>query len=110
MRARRIYGAGSTGRCGSLDAKTGKGTYPDMTLQLAGLNYAEWWGWPDKPDLVPAPKAERFGILHLKDEGYDLIEYSVTQEDYEAFLAIKKAQNWITDRAKSVVLGKVERT
>jgi hypothetical protein len=92
-----------------LDIKTGKGTYPDMALQLAGLHHGEWWGWPDRPDLMIAPKATRFGILHLQDDKYDLLEYNVTEEDYSAFLAIKRTFEWTEGRAKSVVLGPVKR-
>jgi hypothetical protein len=92
-----------------LDIKTGKGTYPDMGLQLAALHNAEWSGAPDKEMLEPSPKATRFGILHLQDEAYDLIEYQVTDADYQAFLAIKRAHEWLETRAKEVVLGKVKR-
>lgn len=92
-----------------LDAKTGKGTYPDMALQLAGLNGAEWWGWPDRDTLEPAPKADRFGILHLQDDDYKFIEYEVTDAEYQTFLAIKKAHEWTQGRAKEVVLGTAKR-
>jgi hypothetical protein len=92
-----------------LDIKTGKGTYPDMALQLAALHNAEWTGAPDRDELEPSPKATRFGILHLQDDGYELLEYQVTPEDYQTFLSIKNAHTWLEDRAKSVVLGPVKR-
>jgi hypothetical protein len=93
-----------------LDIKTGKGTYPDMALQLAALHNANWTnGAPETDELVESPKAARFGILHLRDDGYDLIEYAVTEEDYQAFLAIKRAHVWLETRSKVVVLGKVKK-
>jgi hypothetical protein len=96
-----------------LDIKTGRSTFPDMGLQLAALHHAEWTNAPEPNEpamLIPSPKATRFGILHLQDDKYDLIEYQVTDEDYQAFLSIKAAHEWTEGRAKSVVLGRVERT
>ena len=76
-----------------------------MALQLAALHNAEWTNGAGDM-LEPSPKATRFGILHLQDDAYSLIEYSVTPEDFECFLAIKRAHEWVEGRAKSVVLKK----
>ena len=70
-----------------LDIKTGRGLYPEMALQLAALNRAEYWGSPGKAELTPALRAERCGILHLRDDGYRLVETAAGDDEYHAFLA-----------------------
>jgi hypothetical protein len=98
-----------------LDIKTGnlaKGPYDEHWLQLAGLHGAKnqmWTGSPGKAELTPAPRATRFGILHLAEDKATLWEGQVGPAEFETFLASKRAYDWLTERAKSVRIGRVER-
>jgi hypothetical protein len=89
-----------------LDTKTGKGVYPEHGLQLSSLDNAEYWGWSDRDELIEAPKATHFGILHLLDDAYKLIPYDVGPEEFETAMAIKRAYEWTEGRAKSIMVKK----
>lgn len=95
-----------------LDIKTSdldkSGPYRDMWLQLAALNGAEWWGWPDREDLVEAQHATRFGILQLADDHYNLWSGNVGPAEFDAFVHIKRTHDWIEGPLKLVKQGKVK--
>jgi hypothetical protein len=90
----------------AFDTKTGKGIYPEHGLQLAALDNAEYWGWADREDLIDAPRATHFGILHLLDDDYKLVPYDVGPEEFETFLALQTAYEWRETRAKSIMVKK----
>ena len=89
-----------------LDTKTGKGVYPEHGLQLSSLDNAEFWGWSDREELIPAPRATHFGILHLLDDNYKLIPYAVGPEEFETAMALKRAYEWTEGRAKTIIQKK----
>jgi hypothetical protein len=82
------------------------GPYDDHWLQLAGLNGAEFWGWPGRDDLVEAPKAERFGILQLADDHYNLWEGKITDREFAIFVALKQAHEWLKTDLRGIKAGK----
>lgn len=82
-----------------LDIKTGKGVYDETALQLAGYANAEFTGTPDDPTQVPLPAWQRYGVLHLRPDGWSLIPYDVTPETFEAFKAALTIYRWLKDTA-----------
>jgi hypothetical protein len=82
-----------------IDYKTGKGIYPEAALQLAGLQWADWIGLPGDPKKYRIPKADRFGIVHVRPEGARLIPFDVGAEDFDAFLACRRIYRWVQERA-----------
>lgn len=82
-----------------LDIKTGKATYAETALQLAGLHNADFAGRTDDPRKYRIPPATRFGVLHVRPEGAELVPYSVTDAEFAAFLALRTAHRWVEERA-----------
>lgn len=85
-----------------IDLKTGKATYPETALQLAGLHNADWAGRPGDPKKYAIPKATRFGVLHIRPEGAQLIPYQVGPAEFAAFLACRQLTTWLAERAPFV--------
>ena len=67
-----------------LDWKTGKGVYEEVGLQLAALHYAEKV-LADEDTILP--KATRFGVVHVRPEGANLIEFSDMPGYFRMFMA-----------------------
>lgn len=82
-----------------IDIKTGKGAYPETGLQLAGLHYADFAGRPLDPKKYAIPKATRFGVLHVRPDGAELIPYDVGPDEFAAFLACRVLTDWLEMRA-----------
>lgn len=82
-----------------VDTKTGRNVYAETALQLAGLNGAEWSGRPGDPKKYRVPKVDRFGVLHVRPEGAQLVEYHVGEEEWAAFLACRALHKWVNGRA-----------
>lgn len=85
-----------------IDIKTGKATYPETALQLAALHFADFAGRPEDPKKYRLPKATRFGVLHIRPDGCELVPYSVTPADFGAFLACRTLYAWNEERAPLV--------
>ena len=86
-----------------IDHKTAaSGVYPETALQLAAGRYAEFIGRPGDPKQYPVPKVDRCGVLWLRPEGAELIPYSVTPREFQAFTACRMAWDWVNHRAKEV--------
>lgn len=92
---------------GIIERKTGKNVYEDLVrMQLAAQKYADLIGMPEaQPDgtLLAArtykmPKVGPTRVLHLRpgayEKGYRLIEYDITDADYDAFLACLRLTQW----------------
>jgi hypothetical protein len=82
-----------------IDYKTGSGVYPDTALQLAALRWADWVGLPGDPKKYRIPQATRFGVVHIRPEGAQLIPFNVGPEDFDAFLACRRLYSWVNERA-----------
>lgn len=89
------------------DYKTGSSVFPETALQLAGLHGADWAGVPGDSKKYALPKATRFGVLHIRPEGAELIPYDVGPQEFDAFLACRRLLAWTTDRAP-LIKGEVE--
>jgi hypothetical protein len=92
-----------------IDIKTGKGTYAETALQLAGLHFADWAGRPNDPKKYALPKATRFGVLHVRPEQAELIPYDVTLLEFQAFLACRELTTWLEMRAPIIKIAPKER-
>ena len=55
---------------------------------------------------MEAPKAERFGILQLADDHYNLWEGKITEREFEIFVAIKQAHEWLETDLRGIKSGK----
>jgi hypothetical protein len=88
---------------GLVDVKTGSGYYPDTALQLAGLKYAEFMGWPNDPKRYPIPESDFCAVLWLRPDGFELVPYDVTEETFEAFLHCLRMWEWLQGPAQRVV-------
>jgi hypothetical protein len=100
-----------------IDAKTNKGStyngiytgvYPETALQLAAYARAEFIAEEGKTKRTPLPPIERYAVLHLRPDapykkGYRLIEYSVTDADFDAFCACLALSKWRKQREPKVI-------
>lgn len=82
-----------------IDIKTGKNTYSETALQLAALFNADFAGRPDDSRKYRIPPATRFGVLHVRPDGCELVPYDVTADEFEAFLACRTLHEWLELRA-----------
>jgi hypothetical protein len=86
-----------------LDYKTSTGTYAETGLQLAAYANADFIGKPGDPKRYRIPKPTRYGVVHIRPEGAELVPYSVTDFEWAAFLAFLRGHQWVNGRAKSVI-------
>lgn len=99
-----------------IDAKTNKGStykgtytgvYPETALQLAAYSRAEFLAEAGNPKLYRMPKVDRYAVLHLRPDayaaGYQLIEYDVTDAEFDAFLSCLALSKWRKARESKVV-------
>src|SRR3990167_883356 len=89
-----------------LDTKSGKGIYPDVGLQLAAYRHAEFIGAPDGSEQ-PMPETDGAAALHLREDGYDLIEVRADDEVFRAFLYVREVYRFKIETEKTVLLGNV---
>lgn len=96
------------GRRYLLDTKTGKGVYPEVSLQLAAYRFAEFIGGADGAE-VPMPAVDACAVLHLPEVGgYELIEVRADEQVFRTFQYVREVYRWQKDIAKSVILGPLE--
>lgn len=86
-----------------LDFKTGKGVYPESALQLAAYRYAEFVGAPDGSEQ-PLPECDGGAVVHLTDEGYELVEVVCDADVFKAFLYVREVFRWQDATSKGVIL------
>ena len=67
-----------------LDWKTGKGVYDETGMQLAALHFADRV-LAEEP--IELPKATRFGVVHIRPDDCNLIEFTGLDAYFEQFLA-----------------------
>lgn len=86
-----------------IDYKTSKGVYPETALQLAAYAHAAFIGRPDVARKFRIPLIDRYAVLHLRPEGYELVPFAVTHDTFRAFLHALALYRWREDEAKSVI-------
>lgn len=114
------------GEMSVIDIKTGKAVWPEACLQINAYAYADflvadphhpgaqqitpkrgkrWYEWHGpREDEIPLPDISRGYVLHLRDDGYDLVEVPIGDEWYEMFLALFAVDRWERDLKKRALL------
>ena len=73
-----------------LDVKTNKsGPFGDTAFQLAAYGHATHFVHPDG-DVRPMPKIDRYGVIWIRSDGYDLHPYHVDDAVFRQFLYIQQ--------------------
>lgn len=91
------------------DTKTGgqldtKGVYPEAALQMSAYGHAEFAQLRDGSRVPMPPVATQGVVLHLRPEGYRLIEANVGDDVFAQFLALRALDAaWTTDLSKRVI-------
>ena len=86
-----------------IDYKTSKSVYAETSLQLAAYRYADHvidqWG-----TTSPIPTLNGGAVLHVREDGYDLVPMKCDEEVFEIFLGLRNFSfEWSADVSKNVV-------
>lgn len=71
-----------------------KSVYPENTLQLAALRYAETVLLPDDTD-APMPAIQRAGVLNLRAKSHALVPMPADRTAHRAFRGALEATRWL---------------
>jgi hypothetical protein len=77
-----------------IDVKTGSGVYDNVAFQLAPYRFADVWiEYPDEGDPIEheMPVFDRCGVLHVREDGYDLVPVNADERAFRGFLYLKQA-------------------
>lgn len=80
-------------RTALIDAKSGENLDLEMPIQLAAYERAEEV-WLPMGQRAPMPKVDMLAVLHLRPEGYKLIEVPRGEEHFSAFLRMLELTMW----------------
>lgn len=81
-----------------LDIKTSRsGVYGETGLQLAAYANAEFYLAADGTEQ-PLPTVDRYGVVWVRADGYDLVPFDVTDADYRQFLYCLATARWVAER------------
>lgn len=82
-----------------VDIKTNRsGPFGDTALQLAAYAHGEFM-LDDEHREIPLPEIERYFVLWLRSDGFDFLEYDVTEAEFRIFLYVQSVARWIAARA-----------
>lgn len=85
------------------DTKTGKGTYPEVGLQVSAGAFADYIIEPDGTQR-PIPKYDRYAVLHVRPTFVKLQPLQCIPECFEAFKAARTLKHWKDYVATSVII------
>lgn len=85
-----------------VDYKTSKGVYAETALQLTAYARADWAGLPNDSRKFRIPKVTRYGVLHIRPEGAELVEFDCGPDEWQAFRALRELRGWLDTRADFV--------
>ena len=74
--------------------RSAKSVYPENTLQLAALRYAETVLLPDDTEQ-PMPKIERTGVLNLRARSHALVPMPAGRDAHRAFRGALENTRWL---------------
>ncbi|MFE2936690.1 hypothetical protein [Streptomyces sp. NPDC059278] len=74
--------------------RSAKSVYPENTLQLAALRYAETALLPDDTD-APMPAIQRTGVLNLRAKSHALVEMPAGRDAHRAFRGLLEGTRWL---------------
>ena len=114
------------GRMSVVDVKTGKAVWPEAALQINAYAYADfviedphhpgarqitpkrgkrWYEWHGPAeDEIPMPEVQAGYVLHLRDDGWDLVEVPISDDLYEMFLSLFAVDRWEREVKKGVMI------
>lgn len=85
-----------------LDVKTGKAVYHEAALQLSAYRRGEFIGMPDGTE-APLPETAGGVVLHLRDDGYDLLDVDTGDHVFAAFIYAREVNRWMEEGAKTAI-------
>jgi hypothetical protein len=74
--------------------RSAKSVYPENTLQLAALRFAEVVVLPDDTD-APMPPIQRTGVLNLRAKSHALVEMPAGRDAHRAFRGLLEGTRWL---------------
>lgn len=74
--------------------RSAKSVYPENTLQLAALRFAETVLLPDDTEQ-PMPKIQRTGVLNLRAKSHALVPMPAGRDAHRAFRGALEATRWL---------------
>lgn len=74
--------------------RSAKSVYPENTLQLAALRYAEVVVLPDDTEH-PVPLIQRTGVLNLRARSHALVEMPAGRDAHRAFRGLLEGTRWL---------------
>lgn len=74
--------------------RSAKSVYPENTLQLAALRFAETVLLPDDTEQ-PVPAIQRAGVLNLRAKSHALVEMPADRAAHRAFRGALEATRWL---------------
>jgi hypothetical protein len=72
-----------------LDLKSGSGVYGEHALQTDAYRHAEFWQDDDGLEQ-PMPEITRLGVLHIREDGTDLVPLESNGSAFADFLKVKE--------------------
>jgi len=76
--------------------------YTNYVHQLAAGVHAEFRGEAGNPRKLRLPRVNRYGILAITPESAELVPFSVTEEEWQDFEAMRRLWEFVHRRAKTV--------
>lgn len=85
------------------DYKTGKSVWPEAALQIAAYRYADFIGRADGRE-DPLPSCDRSVVLHIRPEGYKIVDVDTGPQVFDTFLSALDVYRWITIDSDHVIV------
>ena len=80
-----------------LDLKTSKGVYGETSLQIAAYRNAEFWQ-DDDGNEQPLPETAKVGVLHVREDGTDLLPLDASDKPWRCFLHVA----WVAKQTDAI--------
>lgn len=91
-----------------IDAKSGKGVYPEHALQIAAYAQGEFIGHQDGTEEV-MPIIDKGAVLHLRPDGYHFVPVNIGKEVFDSFLFARELFRWTDDISQRAILPEVRK-
>lgn len=85
-----------------VDVKTGKGVYPETSLQLCAYARAESITLDDDTE-IDMLAVDGAAILHIRPDGYELIPAAIHDEVWQVFRHVHAVHTWGLELSKTVL-------
>jgi hypothetical protein len=85
------------------DWKTGKNTYPDVALQLAAYERADFVMNGETGEVEPMPEFDGAAVLHVTDETWAFKPVDTGDDVFAEFLRLRGTFEWDRDTSRKVI-------